>query len=48
MGRKKYNRELKALIAFDTIKGQKMIEELASDAKGQLFNIFLFFLQTVD
>jgi putative transposase len=31
MGRKKYNRELKAQIALDAIKGQKTIAELASE-----------------
>ena len=30
MGRKKYSKELKALIALDAIKGQKTITELAS------------------
>jgi transposase-like protein len=29
MGRKKYNKELKARIALDAIKGQKTIAELA-------------------
>ena len=31
MGRKKYNKELKARIALDAIKGQKTIAELASE-----------------
>ena len=31
MGRNKYSRELKALIALDVIKGQKKIAELASE-----------------
>ena len=31
MGRKKYNKELKARIAFEAIKGQKTIAELASE-----------------
>jgi transposase-like protein len=31
MGRKKYSKELKARIAFDAIKGQKTIAELASE-----------------
>jgi transposase-like protein len=30
MARKKYNKELKAQIALDAIKGQKTIAELAS------------------
>jgi len=41
MGRKKYGRELKARIAFDSIKVQKTIEELTSDAKGQFLIAFL-------
>ena len=32
MGRKKYSKELKARISLDAIKGQKTIEELASEA----------------
>ena len=31
MGRKKYSKELKALIALDAIKSQKTIAELASE-----------------
>jgi transposase len=31
MGRKKYNKELKARITLDAIKGQKKIAELASE-----------------
>ena len=31
MGRKKYNKELKARIALDAIKGQKTTAELASE-----------------
>ena len=41
MGKKKYSEELKSLIALDAIKGQKTIEELASEygvhANQQIF-----------
>ena len=42
MGRKKYSKEMKARIALDAIKGQKMIAELASECGVHVNQISLW------
>ena len=48
MGRKKYSRELKAQIALDAIKGQKMIAELASEYGVHANQISIWKKQLID
>jgi transposase-like protein len=48
MVRKKYNKELKARIALDAIKGQKTIAELASESGVHANQISLWKKQLLD
>jgi transposase-like protein len=48
MGRKKYNKELKAQIALDAIKGQKTIAELASENRVHANQISIWKKQLLD
>ena len=48
MGRKKYSKELKALIAFDAIKGETTIAQLASESGFHTNQISIWKKQLLD